>query len=316
MSWYVLKSNSVFFWKWEHFQVTPISEWFLFHILYITLTPTCLHRTISCNTFVNTLCWQCRKTLPFHRSACMPGLGRSRLVEHKEVNTARNPIAIPWRKREAQSSSQDRAKIKCKGVDWAWVFAHVFVRGRWGWMTVNWAARQLSSSAIFAWGTLTGLCPDVWEEDRAEQSYPVFVSFFPHLQTRFILVNKICRLSMHLALVTWLQIVCGLKEKRKIKNRRKCWIFYPSLIVQEGDYSDEMKQFKQLHMSVRSTVTRLYHNQASLNQMCCQCGGSMCFKSLFFPVWLCASIHTLVKQNIQIETPVRLGGHSLINSEP
>lgn len=59
--------------------------------------------------------------------------------------------------------------------------------------------------------------------------------------------------------------------------------FYPSLILQEEDYSDEMKQFKQLHMSVRSSVTRPYHNQASLNQMCCQCGGSMCFKSLFSP---------------------------------
>lgn len=72
-------------------------------------------------------------------------------------------------------------------------------------------------------------------------------------------------------------------------------------------------QFKQHHMSVRPTVTRPYHNQPSLQSMWRL---SMCFESLFLPsIWLSANIHTLVKQNIQIETAVRLGGHSLINSE-
>lgn len=51
-------------------------------------------------------------------------------------------------------------------------------------MTVNWASSQLSSSQIFAYGgTLMGLCPDVWEGDGAEQSYPVFADSFSSLGT-------------------------------------------------------------------------------------------------------------------------------------
>ena len=70
-------------------------------------------------------------------------------------------------------------------------------------------------------------------------------------------------------------------------------------------------------MSVRPHCHEPYHNQPSLRRTCSQCGGPMCFKGLRSPsVELWANIHTLVKQNIQIETAVRLGGHSLINSEP
>lgn len=68
-------------------------------------------------------------------------------------------------------------------------------------------------------------------------------------------------------------------------------------------------------MSVRLTDTRPYHNQPPLQQTCWRCGGSVCFKSLFtHSIWLSANIRT--EQNIQKETALRLGVHSLINSEP
>lgn len=64
------------------------------------------------------------------------------------------------------------------------------------------------------------------------------------------------------------------------------------------------------------TVCEPFHNQPSLQQTCSRCGGAVCFRSLFScSVWLGANFHTLVKQNIQIRTAMRLGVYSLINSE-
>lgn len=71
---------------------------------------------------------------------------------------------------------------------------------------------------------------------------------------------------------------CTVEQQKEVLT---CIFFYRRLIFQGKECSDKVMQLKQDHMSVRPSVTRPYHNQASLQQTCSQCGGSMCFKRLF-----------------------------------
>lgn len=50
-----------------------------------------------------------------------------------------------------------------------------------------------------------GLCPDVWEEDRAEQSYPVYVKIIPTLPRWSFLFDKFAKLpgTWHQWLIHW-----------------------------------------------------------------------------------------------------------------
>lgn len=57
-------------------------------------------------------------------------------------------------------------------------------------MTMSWAAHHSSAHHMSRpTGTLTGLCPDVWEGGRAEQSYRVFGSLFRLFRHGPILLN-------------------------------------------------------------------------------------------------------------------------------
>ena len=136
------------------------------------------------------LSWLCRVSLQLQRAET--GLGHSWHARHKDVSTARKAHSTSTEQEKCRKNPGGAHKTRQKSNQGCvcmcvcvcvcvCVCARVCVpvcRER-GFM---WNDFELGNNSAhrrsLPKGTLTGLCPDVWEGDRAEQSYPVFVNLF------------------------------------------------------------------------------------------------------------------------------------------